>query len=408
MSREGNGILKSTQLRTGQTWIILSRIRTRLMNMGKYGSVLVVDDEPAVLESSSLLLQEYGFKVASSSDAEDAMRRFKENSIDVVVTDIVMPSVSGIELIRQIHDINPRTPVILMTAYADMEKVLDAIKIGAFDFIIKPFTPELLLHAVEKAVHYNQLVLMERDYKHLLEEYNQEIETLVAERTMGLMSLTLADKIRNPAAVIGLICRRMLEKEEVPENLIAKIRGIIEEAQKLDNIVKDFQSLLKKRESMFRYEDINEVVDSIMPIIKNMVVNPRIEVVFNRSPNPLKVNIQKNLFRIALSHLVKNSIDAIPEGGKITVSTYESENTCVLEVSDTGLGMSSEDMDEIFNPLFSLKDKRFGMGLPLVKRIVTEHMGEIHVASKPGEGTTFSIKLPLRWSQNIQTSCHVD
>ncbi|HBH60474.1 MAG TPA: hypothetical protein DDX85_01775, partial [Nitrospiraceae bacterium] len=272
------------------------------MNMGKYGSVLVVDDEPAVLESSSLLLQEYGFKVASSSDAEDAMRRFKENSIDVVVTDIVMPSVSGIELIRQIHDINPRTPVILMTAYADMEKVLDAIKIGAFDFIIKPFTPELLLHAVEKAVHYNQLVLMERDYKHLLEEYNQEIETLVAERTMGLMSLTLADKIRNPAAVIGLICRRMLEKEEVPENLIAKIRGIIEEAQKLDNIVKDFQSLLKKRESMFRYEDINEVVDSIMPIIKNMVVNTRIEVVFNRSPNPLKVNIQKNLFRIALSH----------------------------------------------------------------------------------------------------------
>ena len=376
--------------------------------MEKYGSVLVVDDEPAVLESSSLLLQEYGFKVASSSDAEDAMRRFKENSIDVVVTDIVMPSVSGIELIRQIHDINPRTPVILMTAYADMEKVLDAIKIGAFDFIIKPFTPELLLHAVEKAVHYNQLVLMERDYKHLLEEYNQEIETLVAERTMGLMSLTLADKIRNPAAVIGLICRRMLEKEEVPENLIAKIRGIIEEAQKLDNIVKDFQSLLKKRESMFRYEDINEVVDSIMPIIKNMVVNTRIEVVFNRSPNPLKVNIQKNLFRIALSHLVKNSIDAIPEGGKITVSTYESENTCVLEVSDTGLGMSSEDMDEIFNPLFSLKDKRFGMGLPLVKRIVTEHMGEIHVASKPGEGTTFSIKLPLRWSQNIQTSCHVD
>lgn len=408
MSREGNGILKSTQLRTGETWIILSRIRTRLMNMGKYGSVLVVDDEPAVLESSSLLLQEYGFKVASSSDAEDAMRRFKENSIDVVVTDIVMPSVSGIELIRQIHDINPRTPVILMTAYADMEKVLDAIKIGAFDFIIKPFTPELLLHAVEKAVHYNQLVLMERDYKHLLEEYNQEIETLVAERTMGLMSLTLADKIRNPAAVIGLICRRMLEKEEVPENLIAKIRGIIEEAQKLDNIVKDFQSLLKKRESMFRYEDINEVVDSIMPIIKNMVVNTRIEVVFNRSPNPLKVNIQKNLFRIALSHLVKNSIDAIPEGGKITVSTYESENTCVLEVSDTGLGMSSEDMDEIFNPLFSLKDKRFGMGLPLVKRIVTEHMGEIHVASKPGEGTTFSIKLPLRWSQNIQPSCHVD
>jgi len=371
------------------------------MNMGKCGSVLVVDDEPAVLESSSLLLQEYGYSVTSSSDAEDAIRRFQANSIDVVVTDIVMPSVSGIELLRQIHDISPATPVILMTAYADMEKVLGALKIGAFDFIIKPFTAELLVHSVEKAVHYNKLILMERDYKHLLEEYNQEIETLVAERTMGLMSLTLADKIRNPAAVIGLTCRRMLEKEEVPQRLIPKIEGIIGEAEKLDNIVKEFHSLLKNRKSMFRYEDINELVDSIMPIIENMVVNKRVEVEFNRSQEPLKVNVQKNLFQIAISHLVKNSIDAIPEGGRICITTYESDNACILEISDTGQGISPEDMDKIFNPLFSSKDKRFGMGLPLVKRIVTEHMGEISVASKPGEGTTFRIKLPLRWSQNI-------
>ncbi len=371
------------------------------MNMGKYGSVLVVDDEPAVLESSSLLLEEYGYNVTASSGAEDAVRRFQENSIDVVVTDIVMPYVSGIELLRQIHDINPTTPVILMTAYADMEKVLGAIKIGAFDFIIKPFTAELLVHSVEKAVHYNKLMLMERDYKHLLEEYNQEIETLVAERTMGLMSLTLADKIRNPAAVIGLTCRRMIEKEEVPDRLIPKIQSIIDEAEKLDNIVKDFQSLLKNRKSMFRYEDVNEVVDSIMPIIENMVTSKKIEVAFKRSSRPLKVNIQKNLFQIALSHLVKNSIGAITEGGRITVSTYEYENTCVLEVSDTGHGIHPEDIDNIFNPMFSSKDKRFGMGLPLVKRIVTEHMGEIDVASKPGEGTTFRIKLPLRWSQNI-------
>jgi len=371
------------------------------MNIGKYGAVLVVDDEPAVLESSSLLLKEYGYNVTSSSGAEDAIRRFQENSIDVVLTDIVMPSVSGIELLREIHDINPATPVILMTAYADMEKVMDAIKIGAFDFIIKPFTAELLVHSVEKAVHYNKLMRMEKDYKHLLEEYNQEIETLVAERTMGLMSLTLADKIRNPASVIGLTCRRMLEKEEVPERLIPKIRGIIDEAEKLDDIVKEFQSLLKSRKSMFRYEDVNEVVDSIMPIIENLVMSKKIEVTFKRSDVPLKVNIQKNLFQIALSHLVKNSIDAIPEGGKIFISTLESDDTCVIEVSDTGHGIHPEDMDKIFNPMFSSKDKRFGMGLPLVKRIVTEHMGEIVVASKPGEGTTFSIKLPLRWSPHI-------
>jgi len=110
-----------------------------------------------------------------------------------------------------------------MMAYADMEKEMEAIKMGAFDFIIKPFTAELLVHSVQMAVHYNKLILMEREYRHLLEEYNQEIETLVPERTMSLMALTLADKIRNPASVIGLTCRRLLEKEEVPQPLIPKI-----------------------------------------------------------------------------------------------------------------------------------------------------------------------------------------
>ena len=369
------------------------------MKKGKYGSVLVVDDDPSVLDSSSLLLKEYGYNVVSTSSAEDAINRFQTVNIDTVVTDIVMPSMSGIELLRQIHDLNPVTPVILMTAYADMEKVIGAIKIGAFDFIIKPFTAELLFHSVQKAVHYNKLMLMEKDYKHLLEEYNQEIETLVAERTMGLMALTLADKIRNPAAVIGLTCRRMLDKEDVPDNLKPKLEGIIDESEKLDNIVKDFQSLLKSKKSMFQYEDINSVVESIIPVIEHMIANKGIEVVFKPSEHPLKVNIQKNLFQIALSHLIKNSAEATQEGGKIIISTYANDNANIVEVSDSGYGISAEDMGKIFDPVFSSKDKRFGMGLPLVKRIVSEHMGEIDVSSEPGKGTIFRIKLPMRWSQ---------
>jgi signal transduction histidine kinase len=369
------------------------------MYKGKFGSILVVDDEPAVLESSSLLLKEFGYEVVSSPSAEDAIQRFQENSIDAVVTDIVMPTMSGIELLRHVHEISPDTPVILMTAFADMEKVLGAIKLGAFDFIIKPFTAELLTHSIEKAVHYSKLMMMEREYKHLLEEYNQEIETLVSERTMSLMALTLADKIRNPASVIGLTCKRMIEKGQVPEKIVPKIESIISEAGKLDNIVKDFQSLLKSKKSMFRYEDLNAVVDSVMPMIDKMVSGKKVEVLFNPSQHPLKVNIQKNLFQIAISHLIKNSIDATPEGGKIIISTSDSDSVANIEVSDTGRGITPEDMDKIFNPMFSSKDKRFGMGLPLVKRIISEHMGEIDATSKPGEGTAFRIRLPMRWKQ---------
>ncbi|UCD34608.1 MAG: response regulator [Nitrospiraceae bacterium] len=368
------------------------------MNTAKYGSVLVVDDDPDVLQSSSLLLMEHGYQTISASGAEEAILHFKTHSVDAVVSDIVMPHISGIELLRQIHHINPSTPVILMTAYADMDKVIDAIKIGAFDFIIKPFTADLLVHAVEKAVNFNRLMVRERDYRHLLEEYSQDIETLVAERTLSLMALTLADKIRNPSAVIGLICRRMLEKEDVPDRLRPKVEEIIDETKKLEVIVSDFHSLLKSKKSMFSYQDVNRLVEDVMRVSENMIARRGVELVFTPPARALKANIQRNLFQIALSHLVKNAAEATPPGGKISVSLYGSDDTVVIEVSDRGHGITNEDLENIFSPAFSSKDKRFGMGLPLVKQIVSEHLGQIEVLSRAGEGTTFRVLLPVRWS----------
>lgn len=367
------------------------------MEKGKSGSILIVDDDPSVLDSSSLLLSEYGYRVVSSSSAKDALNKLQSENIDVVVTDIVMPVTSGIELLRQVHDIDPQVPVILMTAYADMEKVIDALKIGAYDFIIKPFTADLLFHSVEKAVHYNRLIQMEKDYKRLLEEFSREIETLVTERTMSLMALTIADKVRNPSSVIGLTCKRILEKEDVPEKLKPKLMDILHESEKLDDIVKDFHSLLKNKKSLFQYEDIDVVIKSVIPMIENMANSKGIDLEFQPSGHPLKTNMDKHLFQIALSHLIKNSIEATPEGGRITISTREEGDNILLLVSDTGYGISVEDMENIFDPMFSTKEQRFGMGLALVKGIVREHMGDIHVESEPGEYTRFRIRLPMRW-----------
>lgn len=238
---------------------------------------------------------------------------------------------------------------------------------------------------------------MEKDYKRLLEEFNQEIETLVAERTMSLMALTVADKIRNPAAIIGLTCKRILEREEVSERLEPKLQGIMEEAEKLDNIVNDFQSLLESRKSMFSHEDINDIVASVISINESKADDKGVELVFSPAENPVRLNIQKNLFQIAISHLIRNAIEATPDGGSIKVLIYEGGSHVMLTISDTGYGISREVVERIFDPMFSTKKRRFGMGLPLVKRIVSEHMGEIDIESTPGEGSVFRIKLPLRW-----------
>ncbi len=132
--------------------------------------IFVVDDDTYVLESVSVLLNKYGYSVITCENAKEAMAKLQENKIDIVLTDIKMPVVSGIELLGEIHKLNPEIPVILMTAYAELDIAVDAVKKGAFDFIIKPYKPEYLIHSIEKVVEYNRLINLEKNYKNMLED----------------------------------------------------------------------------------------------------------------------------------------------------------------------------------------------------------------------------------------------
>lgn len=121
-------------------------------------TILIVDDDPSVLESSSSLLKECGYSVISCESAKDAMAKLQKNRVDVVLTDIRMPGVSGIELLEEIRSLNPGIPVILMTAYAELDIAIEAMGKGAFDFIIKPYKSQLLIHSIEMAVKHKKLI----------------------------------------------------------------------------------------------------------------------------------------------------------------------------------------------------------------------------------------------------------
>jgi PAS domain S-box-containing protein len=215
-----------------------------------------------------------------------------------------------------------------------------------------------------------------------LTELNQELETIGTERTMSLMALTVADRVRNPAAMIGGRCRRILAKEEVSESLRENLQYIIEGAEKLDKIVKDFEALLKNRKSNFRHDDMNIIVERVVSVVEK------------------ETDMQKDLLRVAIYHIIKNAVEATSRGGKITVETFRNGDNVALRVSDTGYGIPEDDVDHVFRPFFSTKERGFGMGLPLVKQIISEHLGELIVRSKPGQGTTFTMLFPIRWKED--------
>jgi putative two-component system response regulator len=139
------------------------------MNQDEKSAILVVDDDPSVLESTSRLLSAFGYLVFPYGNATDAVRKLKENNIRVVLTDIMMPEVSGLQFLEKIRSFNSGIPVIMMTAYAELEITIDAIRKGAFDFILKPFKPEFLAHSVKKALDHSRLKELEKNYTSTLE-----------------------------------------------------------------------------------------------------------------------------------------------------------------------------------------------------------------------------------------------
>ena len=199
-------------------------------------NILVVDDDPYVLESISGLLEGYGYSVITTEQADHALSLLKDDGINVVLTDIRMPEISGIALLEKIHLVSPEMPVILMTAYAELDVAVNAIKQGAFDFITKPYSPEYLMHTIEKAIKYHGLTQMERDYKKTLEETvrlrTQELsDALAMVKNMSkeiITRLTAVAEYRDTdtgahISRIGLYTKKMAEVLKMPSGFIEEV-----------------------------------------------------------------------------------------------------------------------------------------------------------------------------------------
>jgi len=239
----------------------------------------------------------------------------------------------------------------------------------------------------------------EKEYKDMLEHFSMELEILVAERTMSLMGLRLADKVRSPALIVDWNGRRVLSKEDLSVEGKTSMAAIIEQAGKLEAIVREYEALLKSRRPAFSYEDINEIAEGILPIIEREASRKKVRVITKFSPVPVKINAQKDLLRMAVFTILRNAIEASPEGGIVIIESYPEADNVILAISDTGPGIPREMLDKLFDPAYSALIYRFGVGLPIINQIVLEHLGKIEVESEPGKGTTFRLAFPVRWME---------
>jgi putative two-component system response regulator len=207
------------------------------MNQDEKSAILLVDDDPSVLKSTSRLLSAFGYLVFPCENAMDAVMKLKENNVRVVLTDIMMPEVTGLQLLERIRSFNSEIPVIMMTAHAEMDITIDAIRKGAFDFLLKPFKPEYLAHSVKKAIDHYRLKEIEKNYRSTLEksvakrtgELSDALALVksaskeIVERLAGVAEYRDTDTGKHIKR-IGLFAQRISVALDMPAEFVEEIR----------------------------------------------------------------------------------------------------------------------------------------------------------------------------------------
>lgn len=399
-------------------------------------SILIVDDDPLVLDTISSLLKMWDYRVIACELVKDAMEVLKKGNIDLVVSDIKMPGTTGIELLGMIHDLTPEMPVILMTAFADVDVAIAALRKGAFDFIIKPPKPDYLHHAIDRGVEFRRLVAMEMDYKNQLEKKRTELESQneelretfrrleveTAERVrmmeelrvkdlmlmqqsrmaaMGEMLGNIAHQWRQPLNVLGLRIQELgLSYElgefskELLDDSIGKVMKIV---QHLSQTIDDFRNLSMpdERKMLFR---VDQVVARTIALIEESFKEQRISMEISSAGEP-QINGNTNEFGHVLLNILMNARDTFYErqscNARISVRSWSEEGRSVVTITDNAGGIAEEIMGKIFDPYFTTKDlgKGTGIGLFMSKTIIEKNMGGRITAHNVGDGAEFRIEV---------------
>jgi signal transduction histidine kinase len=372
------------------------------------GNILLVDDEAGIRKVLGISLADLGYSVHTAGNGEEALAVMDDIRPSIVFTDIKMPGMDGIELLKTIKTRFPETEIIMLTGHGDMDLAIESLKFRATDFITKPISDDALIVALERATErielQRQLKAYTENLEHLVEEKSRQL--IEAERlaAVGETVTGLSHTIKNIAGGLdgGMF---VLEKGIELEDGAYLRQGwelVRANVDRIKTLSLDLLNFAKTDRLEYRLVDPGRPAREVIDLMKSKAEANGLVLILEAAPELAPVKMDSTGIHQCLLNLVTNAIDAcvatepVNETQRITLSVDAADDGGVCyRVADTCCGMDEPTQEKLFQRFFTTKGQRgTGIGLMLTRTIVERHGGTVHVSSAPGEGACFTIHLP--------------
>jgi len=394
--------------------------------------VLVADDSEAIREMLGSFLVNLGYHTDLAGDGQAALNLFNAHPYDVIICDLQMPRLEGLDVLARIKAIDPDAQVIILTGHATMETAIQALRLGAYEYQFKPVDDmEVFARLVERAYRHRGLLRENKQLLAQLQEANAHLESEVDKRTRELRAANdalrnldrlkndfvsiVSHELRTPLAVITLEAQMLAggmqfppeKQHEIHQALLINARHL---QIQIDDLL-DF-ALIERGELELRFTacSINQIVRDVVDLYSARAAEKQLKMALNLPPTvQLSVVADGPRLRSALMHLVDNAVKFTPANGTVTISIHSmvfvpdtDVPAIAVSVRDSGIGIPPDTQQKLFSA-FNQADmsttRRFGgmgMGLALAKRIVEAHNGRITFKSDEGQGSLFALWVPIR------------
>lgn len=357
-------------------------------------TLLVVDDESVIRMLCAHALEDY--QVTLAENGLEALDILRSSEFDIILSDIVMPGMGGLDLLRNIKERNPEQAVILMTGYSDKDIILEALKAGADDFINKPINILQLSTTVEKVFEKQKIRQELSNFK--------RIDKLKSD-FLGLIS----HKLKTPATAISLFLQNIAEGVESPnDSNFKQMLGMVQaETVHLEQLIQDLlyfsEATLQDRDQDQALEPINlaGVADQVITALRqtaNGKIRFTVDLKDLEDQQPVMLDPQKINFSVRA--LIDNAIKFTPPGGTVHIRGKADPGTIGLSIKDTGVGIPEQEIAKIFNKFYQIDPEQtgqvrgFGLGLFYAREFIRKMGGRLSIRSHVGSGTEAIIEFP--------------